>query len=799
MMQDIPRKLSIFKEFVDSNHSIIHVFIHELMRLERKFLLRSEILSAYKKTLTDIKNQDSSLSSFADVMNGCQEVAINGSWVYFAIRYDVARWGYIRIHCDTLDTDIISDDQFLAFKEQLVCGHYSDWTLEIDMAPFSRQFYKLQESDSIGNGLEYLNRKLSTKLFEELARGEQKLLTFLKLHRYREQQLMVNTSIANITELRSTLRQALILLRARPDELAWEDISRQMYELGLEPGWGNNVGRVRETLKILLDVLQGPSPSNMEALLERIPMIFTIAVITPHGYFGQSNVLGRPDTGGQVVYILDQVRAMETEMRARLHQQGLQIEPEIVILTRLIPNSQGTNCDMRLEQVAGTKNTHILRVPFTEDDGEILQDWISRFEVWPYLERYTVNAERELLAQLGGRPDLIIGNYSDGCLVASLLSQRLGVTQCNIAHALEKTKYLFSDLYWKDMESQYHFSCQFTADLISMNTADFIITSTYHEIAGTHDTVGQYESYSTFTMPDLYRVIHGIDVFDPKFNIVSPGADPNVYFPYFDTEKRFMYLQENIEELVYGEPGEDTRGHLISSDKPLIFTMARLDKIKNITGLVEWYGDHQQLQEQANLLIISGHVDVNKSIEQEEQAQIHYMHELFDKYQLDDKVRWLGRQLDKQLTGELYRYIADQKGVFIQPALFEAFGLTVIEAMSTGLPTFATCYGGPEEIIEDEFSGFHINPNEGAHTAEKIFQVIERFNSNPDYWMEISNNSLKRVESHYTWRNYARRMMTLARIYGFWKFATNLDRIETQRYIQMLYGLQFKPLADSMK
>lgn len=59
--------------------------------------------------------------------------------------------------------------------------------------------------------------------------------------------------------------------------------------------------------------------------------------------------------------------------------------------------------------------------------------------------------------------------------------------QCNIAHALEKTKYPDSDIYWKDFEEKYHFSCQFTADLIAMNHADFIITSTYQEIAGRFD------------------------------------------------------------------------------------------------------------------------------------------------------------------------------------------------------------------------------------------------------------------------------------------------------------------------
>ncbi len=157
--------------------------------------------------------------------------------------------------------------------------------------------------------------------------------------------------------------------------------------------------------------------------------------------------------------------------------------------------------------------------------------WISRFRIWPYLERYALDAERELLAELGDRPDLIIGNYSDGNLVASLMAQRLGVSQCNIAHALEKTKYLFSDLYWRDNEERYHFSAQFTADLIAMNSADFIITSTYQEIAGTDDSVGQYESYEHFTMPGLYRVVSGVDVYDPKFNIVSPGANEDVYFP----------------------------------------------------------------------------------------------------------------------------------------------------------------------------------------------------------------------------------------------------------------------------
>lgn len=43
------------------------------------------------------------------------------------------------------------------------------------------------------------------------------------------------------------------------------------------------------------------------------------------------------------------------------------------------------------------------------------------------------------------------------------------------------------------------------------------------EIAGHEAMMGQYESYKTFTLPGQYRVVEGIDVYDPKFNIVSPG------------------------------------------------------------------------------------------------------------------------------------------------------------------------------------------------------------------------------------------------------------------------------------
>lgn len=77
----------------------------------------------------------------------------------------------------------------------------------------------------------------------------------------------------------------------------------RLKEWGFEKGWGNTAERVRETMRILSEVLQAPDPENMEVLFSRLPNMFNIVIFSPHGYFGQADVLGLPDTGGQVLYI----------------------------------------------------------------------------------------------------------------------------------------------------------------------------------------------------------------------------------------------------------------------------------------------------------------------------------------------------------------------------------------------------------------------------------------------------------------------------------------------------------------
>ncbi len=791
--------LNRLKEFHNNHRSAIYSLFQQLLQKESEgspFLLRSDIQKLYNGFLDSEQGAQLHNSIMSELFSSAQEISRSEPWIYLAARVAIGKFRYFRIHSEEVEIDEIDVTDYLEFKERLV-GYTpptDEFLLELDMTPFNRDFPKLQEPRSIGKGVEFLNRQLSSKLFVEASDGDRMMLNFLRVHQHRGTQLMLNGMVDDVDSLQTALRKGVRYLNQVDADAEWKDVHTTLASYGFLPGWGRKVEDILAMFHMLMDILEAPDPTILEQFLGRIPMIFNIAIVSPHGFFGQENVLGLPDTGGQVVYILDQVRALEKEMKEQIYHQGLDIEPNIVVLTRLIPDSHGTSCNQREEQIAGTSGSVILRVPFRNESGEVLNQWISRFKIWPYLERFSRESERKLLSYLGARPDLIIGNYSDGNLVSFLLSRRMKVTQCIIAHALEKAKYLFSGLYWKE-NPEYNFQTQFTADLVSMNAADFIISSTYQEIAGTEDSIGQYESYSSFTMPALFRVINGINIYDPKFNIVSPGADERIYFPYYEKERRLTETHDELNELIFGTATDFSRGVLHDREKPLIFTMARLDKVKNITGLVDAYAQSPRLRQQANLLVVAGSVDQNDSADAEERYQIETMHRLFEQYGLDQQVRWLGKHLQKNKAGELYRYVADHRGVFVQPALFEAFGLTVIEAMVTGLPIFATMYGGPLEIIQNGKNGFHIDPNNNTELANKLADFFERVDKEPQYWDKLSHAAIDRVHEKYTWSLYAKRLLTLSRVYGFWKYVSNLEREETRRYLEMFHGLMFRNLA----
>ncbi|XP_050136903.1 sucrose synthase 5-like isoform X2 [Malus sylvestris] len=733
------------------------------------------------------------------ILCSTQEAVVVPPHVVFSIRLNPGYWEFVKVSSEDLSVEAITVRDFLKYKEALYDEKWSndEHVLEVDFRAIDFSTPHLTLSSSIGNGIEYVTKFTTSKLAGKLENA-QPLVDYLLSLNHQGEQLILNETLNTASKLQAALIVTEVYLSTLPKDTPFQNFELRFKEWGFEKGWGDTAERTKETMKILSEVLQAPDPLNMDRFFSRLPIIFNVVIFSPHGYFGQADVLGLPDTGGQVVYILDQVKAMEEELTLRIKQQGLTVKPQILVVTRLIPEARGTKCNQELEPIYGTKYSNILRVPFRTEKG-ILRRWVSRFDIYPYLELFTQDATAKILDLMEGKPDLIIGNYTDGNLVASLMANKLGITQATIAHALEKTKYENSDINWKELDPKYHFSCQFLADTISMNATDFVIASTYQEIAGSKDRPGQYESHTAFTLPGLCRVVSGINVFDPKFNIAAPGADQSVYFPYSDKQKRLTSFYPAIEELLFSkEDNSEHLGFLVDRKKPIIFSMARLDIVKNITGLVEWYGQNKRLRNLVNLVVVGGFFDPSKSKDREEIAEIKKMHTLIEKYQLRGQIRWIAAQTDRNRNGELYRCIADTRGAFVQPALYEAFGLTVIEAMNCGLPTFATNQGGPAEIIVDGVSGFHIDPNNGDEASNKIADFFENSKTDAAYWDRFSKAGLQRIYECYTWKIYANKVLNMGSTYTFWRQLNKEQKQAKQRYIQMFFNLQYKYLVKNV-
>jgi len=780
-------------------------FLAMLDQQEKTFLLRNEIILSFEE-YCDVNGKDDDFrtgSGMYGFLRKVQEMFIGKTHTVVMHRYAVARYRFYRLRNDAEYMEEISIPTFLNLKDKHVTkGRTEGSELHLDFLPFYDFSPSIRDTKKVGNGIRFLSRYLCANIFQNPREWKRRSFDFVKLHKYNGQQLLVNGDvIENFRHCIEEMGTVVAWLKEQDPETPYTEVASRLKRHGFEPGWGNTVGLIIQNMEMLEELINEPTDVMLETFLSRVtlPMISKIAILSPHGWFGQENVLGKPDTGGQVIYILDQVRALERYLKEKLTLTGLDAAPEIIVITRLIPEADDTTCDQRKEKIHNTDNGWILRIPFRDQNYNVVPHWISRFHIYPYLERFADDAEAELLREFEGRPDLIIGNYTDGNLVATLLSDKMDVIQCTIAHALEKTKYLFSDLYWEDMEEEYNFSLQFTADILAMNKSDFIITSTTQEIVGTETTMGQYESYQFFSLPHLYQVVSGIDLFAPKFNVIPPGVEEQIYFPFYQHEKRVKHKREAWENRLFTDMTDDIHGMLEDQERMPLFTMARLDKIKNITGLIEAFGVSKILREKCNLIFAAGAIHVQESKDAEEQAQIRLAYELINKYRLHGSVRWLP-SIPKLETGEVYRIIADHGGAFVQPALFEAFGLTILEAMATGLPTLATTFGGPQEIIVEGESGFLLNTSSPNLIAKTLEKFVNKCQEDPVFWKRISDNSIERVRSHFTWRLYSERLINLAKLYGFWRFTVSArGKYKMDRYCEFIYHFLLKNRAKALE
>ncbi|WP_145177798.1 HAD-IIB family hydrolase [Rubripirellula lacrimiformis] len=453
-----------------------------------------------------------------------------------------------------------------------------------------------------------------------------------------------------------------------------------------------------------------------------------ITLISLHGLIRAKDCeLGRDaDTGGQIKYVLELANE-------------LALQPEIgsvELLTRQIIDPKIDDSYAQVEEQI-SENAKIIRIPFGP------KRYLKKEALWPYLEMFVdqtlVHFRRH------GIPDVIHGHYADAGRAGAELARLLHVPYVFTGHSLGRVKLQRLSVGRKSvdgLERKYKFTTRTEAEEIALETASMVVTSTNQEIQQ------QYELYDHY-QPD-------------RMEVIPPGVDLSLFSPPIDTESSDD-ASPNHDSSGTGVVDEDESNQkpaitrdierfLQEPDKPVILTMARPDERKNLEKLVEVYGQSKQLQEAANLVMIMGTRDDLAELPKSQQQIIKNVFNLIDKYDLYGKVAYPKTHIPSDVP-KLYRWATRLKGVFINPALTEPFGLTLLEAGATGLPIVATNDGGPRDIIGNCGNGLLIDPMD----SDAIEKALLRTLTEPDQWEKWSEAGIKGTRKHYSWANHARR------------------------------------------
>jgi glycosyltransferase involved in cell wall biosynthesis len=113
---------------------------------------------------------------------------------------------------------------------------------------------------------------------------------------------------------------------------------------------------------------------------------------------------------------------------------------------------------------------------------------------------------------------------------------------------------------------------------------------------------------------------------------------------------------------------------------------------------------------------------------------------------LSPRVQFTGL-VDRRRLAELYG-AAD---VFVFPALRDAGGSGLLEAMSLGLPVVCLEWGGPAEMIDDT-SGIRIEVSSPADTIRNFAAALARLQANPVERMALGRRGAERAKSLFTWQ-----------------------------------------------
>jgi sucrose-phosphate synthase len=425
--------------------------------------------------------------------------------------------------------------------------------------------------------------------------------------------------------------------------------------------------------------------------------------LTIHGLVRATEIeLGRdPDTGGQVSYVVDQAKALAQHPRV----------DRVDVVTRLIEDRRVDDSYSRpFEPICG--GARIARIPFGP------RRYLRKESLWPYLDSLLDQLTRYVRMQ-ERLPDLIHGHYADAGYVGARLAKVLGVPFIFTGHSLGRVKKMKLESKGEVDEQTYHFTQRIEAEELALETAALVITATHQAV---HE---QYELY---------------DHYQPKrIQVIPPGIDLSRFSPP-DASWPRPTIADELDRF------------LTDPNKPMVLALARADERKNFEGLIHAFGETPGLRDMANLIIVAGNRDDISEMSPGPRRVVTQILTLIDRHDLYGSVAY-PKHHDLSDVPELYRLAVKTKGLFVNPALTEPFGLTLLEAAATGVPLVATNDGGPREIIGTCRNGILVD----ALDHKAMGQAIRDALSDRARWSRWSENGLEAVQTRYSWKGHAAR------------------------------------------
>ena len=438
-----------------------------------------------------------------------------------------------------------------------------------------------------------------------------------------------------------------------------------------------------------------------------------IMLLSVHGLVrGGDMELGRDaDTGGQIKYVVELAQALAK------HPEVERVD----LVTRLIEDPRvDASYAEPLECLA--PEAHIVRIRCGPER------YLAKEALWPYLDSFVDNVLQYLRSQ-GRAPDLAHGHYADGGYIASRLAGLLDIPMAFTGHSLGRVKrerLLEQGTKAETIEKRYRITRRIEAEETALDNAAFVVASTHQEVEQ------QYALYDNYQPRRMLVIPPGVDLsrFRPPGRAKRP--QPAIYL------EILRFLSE------WG--------------KPIILALSRPDPRKNIATLLHAYGENEQLRENANLVIVAGNRDDIRAMDKGPRDVLSEVLLLIDYYNLYGKVAYPKYHTAEDVP-ELYRLAARTRGVFVNPALTEPFGLTLLEAAASGLPIVATEDGGPRDIMAACKNGILVDPlDQQALSAALLHAVTDR-----ERWRKWSRSGVRGAHRHFSWTAHENKYMRAAK------------------------------------